>query len=508
MNTDAIHLLTPPSATEWWRLLFVFIGLVTAIGLGEAVRIHFRWSPEFTRKLIHISVGILIFFAPAIFTTALPALSIATFFILVNYFALRLGLLKGMHGIKRATYGTVYYPLAFLILVILFWYRAPLVMALSILVLALANSAAAIVGESHKAPTVYRLTSDKKSIEGSMAMFVITFVIVFGGIMQFALPSHRVIELAIAVSGITALTATAWEAISSRGLDNLTVPLSTAFVLYFFLYPHPNADPQLFILGAGLSIGIAVGSYYLGFLSLSGSVAMFILATLVFGIGGWKWTLPLLAFFLLSSMLSMVGKRKKAEMADFFEKGSKRDYAQVLANGGIPGILILLSFFFPSYNFYPLFVASVAAVAADTWGTEIGLLGRGRTYLITNLRPVAQGVSGGVSFVGMAGSLLGSLIIVLSSWQWLYTFEIAIGIAIAGLLASVVDSYLGATFQGSYKCKVCGKETERRIHCEQLDKWDQVDIRTELVKGYPWLNNDTVNFLCSASGALIMILFA
>lgn len=505
MNEWVMRFFSAPSNEEWWRLLFVFLGLLGTIGVGEAVRSFFRWSSEFTRKLVHVSVGILIFFAPPIFSAALPAIVLALFFIVSNFLAIKLGLLKGMHATTRATYGTVYYPLSFLILVFMFWYDAPLIMTLSILVLALGDAAAAIVGESHQSPTVYRLTSDKKSVEGSLAMFLVTFVTIFSGIKLFALPHQQSFDFLFAVSGVTASIATAWEAISSRGLDNLTVPLSTAFVLSFFLLPHPFADSYLLVFGTALAIGIALISYYFRFLTLSGSVATFLLASLIFGIGSWKWTVPILAFFVLSSILSRLGRRKKLEIADIFEKGSRRDHIQVAANGGIGGILILLSYYFPETDFYPYYLASIAAVTADTWSTEIGLLGRGKTYLITTFREVRPGVNGGISLRGTLGGLLGGLTISAVARFWVSSVDLLVMIALAGLLASLVDSLLGATIQATYECSVCGKRTERKDHCSVPGTSEE--DRNELVAGYRSITNDSVNLLCALSGVLLLYLF-
>jgi uncharacterized membrane protein len=65
----------------------------------------------------------------------------------------------------------------------------------------------------------------------------------------------------------------------------------------------------------------------------------------------------------------------------------------------------------------------------------------------------------------------------------------------AGLLAALFDSLLGATVQGIYWCDRCGKETERPVHgCGQRTRW---------LRGWPWLTNDGVNALAALAGALL-----
>jgi len=122
-----MHLLfSLPTNTEWSYFSFIFLGLGTFIVVAELVRKALHWSPEVTRKLVHISTGVLIFFAPQIFNSGIPAILLAVSFIAINFAAIEFGLLKGMHGTNRRSYGTVYYPLSFLILVLLCWDSAML----------------------------------------------------------------------------------------------------------------------------------------------------------------------------------------------------------------------------------------------------------------------------------------------------------------------------------------------------------------------------------------------
>jgi len=488
-----IDLLSLPSADEWWRLVIVVPAVMAMILAGEGARVLFHLPSEFTRKFVHISVGLLIFCAPWIFTSAIPAMALAVLFIVMNTVAVKLGLFKSMHGTSRVTYGTVYYPLAFLILILLFWRAAPMILALSMLVLALADAAAAIVGETVRRPVTYRLSSDKKSVQGSIAYAVTAAVVLILGLVWY--PSELSIELpqAALVAFVAAIVATGWEALSSRGLDNLTVPLSTAFVLSCYLVPSLGCDPLQFTLGSGLALAVTAASLKARFLAPSGSVATFLLAVVVFGVGGWKWSVPILIFFVLSSLLSKVGSAKKRATSDLHEKGSTRDYAQVFANGGIPGIVVFASVVVPAFDWYPIYLGAVAAVTADTWGTEIGMMTKGRTVLITTFRPVARGSNGGVSVRGFLGATAGASLIGMSALAWGISAVTAGVLAAAGVIGSVVDSIAGATVQARYRCSVCSKVTEKRMHCGSPSVH---------AGGMRWISNDAVNWLCAASGAL------
>jgi uncharacterized membrane protein len=69
-------------------------------------------------------------------------------------------------------------------------------------------------------------------------------------------------------------------------------------------------------------------------------------------------------------------------------------------------------------------------------------------------------------------------------------------IALAGLTGAFVDSLLGATVQAMYYCPHCAKETERHpLH--------SCGTETRHIRGWHWLGNDGVNWVCALTGALI-----
>ena len=126
-----MHLLSAPTNSEWIYFISILFGLGTFVVAAELIRKALHWSPEVTRKLVHIATGVLIYFAPEVFHSGIPAILLASVFIIVNYAAIRFGLLKGMHGTNRRSYGTVFYPLSFLILVLLFWESMPQIISIT-----------------------------------------------------------------------------------------------------------------------------------------------------------------------------------------------------------------------------------------------------------------------------------------------------------------------------------------------------------------------------------------
>ena len=249
------------------------------------------------------------------------------------------------------------------------------------------------------------------------------------------------------------------------------------------------------ILFAALIAGI---SFRVKFLTLSGSIATFFLASFIFGLGGIKWSIPILTFFILSSILSKLRKKKNESVEIYFEKSSVRDYLQVIANGGLGGILVIINAVYPNEIYYMIYLATLSAVCADTWATEIGTWKKTATYNILNLKPVAQGVSGGISVRGTVGAVLGSIAILFSGILWIDISYIHYTILIitTGVFGSMIDSILGATIQAQNKCLVCNKVTEKNVHC---------GIDADHFSGYRWINNDVVNFFSGVAGALFFL---
>lgn len=219
---------------------------------------------------------------------------------------------------------------------------------------------------------------------------------------------------------------------------------------------------------------------------------------MVFSAGGLAWSVPLLVFFLSSSLWTRLGIRSSQKPPSRDGKRG-RTAGQVLANGGPALLAAAVSIYQPEASWpWWCYLGSLAAVTADTWATEIGPLFSNPTFLITSGKRVPAGTSGGVSLPGTLASGSGA-----AALAALAGIPASVGfnpkgfmiVVLAGLTGSLLDSWLGATVQRRAYCPSCGKDTEHP---------DTHPCRLPLaqVRGISWMTNEAVNFFCAAAGGI------
>ena len=258
------------------------------------------------------------------------------------------------------------------------------------------------------------------------------------------------------------------------------------------------------LYGFLIAVVISLLAYRAHSLNKSGAFAAAVMGTIIFGMGGWQWAILLITFFVTSSALSRTFKDRKQGLNEKFSKGHARDAGQVFGNGGVATLFVLVHALYPESTISWIgFAASLAAVNADTWATELGVLNPTPPRIVTDLRKrVEKGTSGGVSLFGTFASFLGSALIALLAVLLSPTHSLNTGhfllITASGLAGSLFDSYLGATVQAMYFCPTHNKETEKHpLHT--------CGTQTIHIRGWRWLDNDRVNFACALFGVLVAL---
>ena len=275
-------------------------------------------------------------------------------------------------------------------------------------------------------------------------------------------------------------------------------------------------DLWLNILIGCLVVGLmGVVSIKAKIVSTSGLIAGAVVGMVVWIFGGWAWFILILIFHLSAAAFTKVKYERKARQGLAQEKGGARAWQNVMANGGFPtlcaateGILVLLSIGFTLDIFLFGFIGGIATMCADTISTEVGLLSKTEPRLITTWQKVPAGTSGGITVLGELGALTGSLLIgvpamLLAGVGLLtipftnapinLTYQLLIAAVGAGMFGSFIDSIFGATIQGIFKCKVCGKITEKAKHCGEKSIYQ---------KGVAFFENNMVNFTAAVAGGL------
>ena len=225
-------------------LLTVCYAYVVAVIVVSGKMFKLFWfSNKTSRKFLHIMIGNLPFIIPFFTLNSFPLnfpFFVAAPFILETFLATPRSpshtlreRLKGLTGITEKGHhlGLVYYAISYTLLA-LFFASKPYIIAAGVLPMAYGDASAAMIGEKY-GKKQYKVFT-KKSLEGSAAMFIVSFLSIEVSLLFFStIYSLPLITLSVAAL-VVALVATLAEALSPLGFDNITVPLLGASVFLLF----------------------------------------------------------------------------------------------------------------------------------------------------------------------------------------------------------------------------------------------------------------------------------
>lgn len=358
--------------------------------------------------------------------------------LLFSFVTFRYKNLQLVHKTSDASLGTLFYPLGILFS---FWILAGLPLfyfRIALMVLTVSDPLANLFGQIKKGNTVFVVWQNKKSIYG-LAAYTFSNLAIF----YFFLPPELLNDVFFVSSLV--LMAIAFETISARGSDNLSIPLGLSL---FFVFQNTR-HPDLLFLNVVLIV-LSVGAYFLfkwKMLTRSGSLTAWLLGIYLLVLAGWDWMLPVVFFFVSSvvfTKISPVNRREKVQ-------ANGRNAWQVLANilwALASSILYLIT---KNVLFVYLFIAFVAAVTADTWASEIGPVFNKKSFSVADFKMHKSGITGGISFSGTVAALAGSFFVSTFSYflffgKWDWTI---IGmLTFSAFLACFADTFLGAFVEG------------------------------------------------------------
>lgn len=254
------------------------------------------------------------------------------------------------------------------------------------------------------------------------------------------------------------------------------------------------------LLGACLAAGVAHLGRRRGSLAADGALGAVVLGSLA-AAAGWGWAALLIAYFVAASALTHLGADTKARRTGaVVGKGGPRDLRQVLANGGVFGLMALGTLAWPDARWAAAGAGALAASAADTWATEIGTWVGGIPRHVLTWRALPVGMSGGVTPSGSVALVAGAVVTGATAWCVGWPAAAAAAAAWGGAAGAWADTVCGALLQARRWCPACDATTERTVH--------PCGATTIPRGGLAWLGNDGVNAAATAVGAGIAAVLA
>src|SRR5690606_2757042 len=262
----------------------VAVVFLAVFGVAELWRRIGNPPAEWTRKLVHVTGGLVSLGLPWLVRSHWTVLALGTGLGLTLLGTRRLGLLPSVRGVARRSEGAVFLPAA-IYLVFLLAAERPTLYLISVLTLVVSDALAALVGTTYGRLT-YRVERDRRSIEGSVVFFLATFL---GVHLPLLLLTDVDRAVSVLVAAQIALLVTILEAVSVDGADNLVVPIGT-YLLLLKLTPQP-AEALVRQLGVQVAILalLFLLAWRLRLLTASGTLAASIFFYGAWGLGGTGW---------------------------------------------------------------------------------------------------------------------------------------------------------------------------------------------------------------------------
>ncbi len=208
------------------NIIGIIVAYVYVFAIILSAKLIEKKGAEVSRKYIHIMLAN-IWIIIMIFFDNVYLLSIVPFsFVILNYISYKKNLIKVMERDTNSKdgFGTVYYALSILIICIISYgiLKKPIIGLPGIFIMGYGDGFAALIGKSVKSKS-YKVGDSSKTLAGSATMLIISFII-------FAIFFYG-INLWWIKALIASILITIIEAISIKGLDNITVPIISTLIV-------------------------------------------------------------------------------------------------------------------------------------------------------------------------------------------------------------------------------------------------------------------------------------
>lgn len=281
---------------EWLPIFAVLMALGAGLWSVQLIASKRSWPVEWSRKLIHVTMGSVCAIFPWIFQEPLSVWITALGSVLMVFAVrvvpvLRRGMGDGLLSISRVSFGDLLFAPA--VAAVFYWSEGRWAHYLiPVLLLTLADAAGALVGVRYGVYQ-YQARTGKKTVEGSSAFFVIAFAVVAS--VNFFFGGQTLISSLLMAFILACLTMMV-EAVADRGFDNLTIPVAGYF-LYDQLHRKPDEFLYWQIVVLVLLLLLLAICHRKTTLTGGALQAAILLAYGCHALGDWRMMLPLLLVF-------------------------------------------------------------------------------------------------------------------------------------------------------------------------------------------------------------------
>lgn len=454
-----------------WGYLVIFAYIFGLIFLMGPI-VNKLFGTECSRKIVHVMLFLVWIFIDIFFRHTLHQIIIAVVFLILNALSYKFKFYKSVERENENHLGTVYFAAAISVIlaVAYFWRDFYYPSGISVFCLTFGDGFAALIGYHTKT----RHLRSHKTLGGTIACFLATAVAVY----LFS----RFHRLGISVLGVIAIAMlTAILEMAENGLDNFTIVGGTFLLSYGLM----AADAAALTVAVFVAVAVFLVVFLSGAIRYAGAVLAMVMVFASLYFGGVFALLYLLSLYFTIFALSLL----KGKLLHLPKKEKGRDFWQILINGGLSLLFLLIYGIQKEEKFLLVSLIAVGGCFIDSLSSDVGTLSAKAPYDPIKGRTVPRGMSGGVSVLGTGAALIGSgaIALAIGAGMGLSVREAALAGALV-FAQTVVDTVLGSLLQAKYVCDRCGTPTEDRIHCNQPAR---------LSGGVRWINNNVVNLIAS-----------
>ncbi len=208
-------------------LAILFLSL---FAIAEILYHRLNLKAESTRKIVHVGTGLITMLFPLLLQSQWSVLLLCACFGLILLLSLRMHLLPSINAIKRTSVGSLLYPVAVYICFIAYQhFHNLLFFYLPVLNMAICDPVAALVGNRWPVGKC-KINNSSKTFIGSLAFFITSFILTIALFYFFSAEISEQKEV-LMISFLIAFFSATTEAVSTKGIDNITIPVCVLIIL-------------------------------------------------------------------------------------------------------------------------------------------------------------------------------------------------------------------------------------------------------------------------------------